>query len=373
MTSTLTWGVLSTTSARSYGTNVGDAFGNPYSFADVNGVPYFWASNLDASMIDLFSGGSKGSRQASFALSEAELSGTTSSVPTCEIGSNFSDPENPPCARLILTGTVLKVPENSSEAGMAMRALVSRHPSFANYSGLGFYIAKMKLEEIFFIGAYGGPDFMALKDYFSAARADLHHHVPSKASRLGPPDPTDKVGVARWMARTLNYGFLSTTSTRSYGCKVGTAFGNPYSFADNLTGVPYFFASDLDASMIDLFVSSSANSRASFTLTEAELNGPGAVGACKIGAGFDDPENPPCARLILSGDIVKLEAGTQEAKAAKASLVHRHPSFANYTGLRFYVAKMVVDHIFFIGAYGGPTFMKPDDYFARPQAQAVLV
>ena len=54
MAAKLTWGTLSTTSTRSNGSQVGDAFGNPYSFADVGGVPYIYASNLDASAIDLF-------------------------------------------------------------------------------------------------------------------------------------------------------------------------------------------------------------------------------------------------------------------------------------------------------------------------------
>ena len=40
MAKTLTWGVLSTISTRGDGTTVGSAFGNPNSFADVDGVPY---------------------------------------------------------------------------------------------------------------------------------------------------------------------------------------------------------------------------------------------------------------------------------------------------------------------------------------------
>lgn len=364
MTHTFTWGVLSTNSTRSHGATLGDAFGNPYSFADVKGVPYFFASDLDASMIDLFS--TKQTKRASFTLSEAQLTGTSRAVPSCELGAGFGDPENPPCARLILTGNMVKLAANKSETKTALAALIARHPSFANYTGLGFYVVKMEVDEIFFIGAYGGPDFMKPSDYFSAKSA-LHASYKRKTLPTGPPGPpnsTDQIGTARWMARTFIYGTLSTTSTRPMGSTVGDPFGNPYSFADNNTGVPYFFASDLDASMIDLFVGDNAKPRASFTLSEAQLEGDRTIKRCKIGAGFDDPENPPCARLILSGKMVKLAANTTEAKGAFGSLITRHPSFANYTGLGFYVVKMVVDEIFFIGAYGGPNFMKPTDYFA---------
>ena len=70
MAKTLTWGVLSTISTRGDGTTVGSAFGNPNSFADVDGVPYLYAADMDASMVDLFHG--KGARpRASLALSEA--------------------------------------------------------------------------------------------------------------------------------------------------------------------------------------------------------------------------------------------------------------------------------------------------------------
>merc|ERR1711904_429652 len=97
--------------------------------------------------------------------------------------------------------------------------------------------------------------------------------VASTAFAAPPPPASQKAATARWMAHTLDWGVLSTTSTRSEGAELGGAFGNPYSFADASTGVPYFYASDLDASMIDVFTSPKANPRASFALSEAELAG----------------------------------------------------------------------------------------------------
>ena len=74
-------------------------------------------------------------------------------------------------------------------------------------------------------------------------------------------DPTEKAQTARWMAKALTWGALSTISTRSLGATVGDAFANPYSFAASPTGEPYFYVSLLDASMADAFTAKPANPR----------------------------------------------------------------------------------------------------------------
>jgi len=192
------------------------------------------------------------------------------------------------------------------------------------------------------------------------------------SSVFAKPPPTEKVATARWMARTLDWGVLSTTSTRSKGSTPGDAFGNPYSYADASTGNPYFYASGLDASMIDLFTGPNANPRASFALSEASLTGSNNSQAdCMIGASeFGDPENPPCARLVLSGTVVKLETGTPEEKTARAALFAKHPSFAKYpAGHGFFVAKLKVDGVWLIPFYGGAVILSPAEYLAN-QTQA---
>merc|ERR1719446_1568443 len=94
------------------------------------------------------------------------------------------------------------------------------------------------------------------------------------------PDPKEKVATARWMVNTLTWGVLSTTSARTFASTPGDAFGNPYGFSDASNGVPYVWASDLDASMTDLNVST----RMTFALSEATLAGTSdEVKACTIG------------------------------------------------------------------------------------------
>ena len=89
--------------------------------------------------------------------------------PGAEIGTPLGDPENPPCARLVLTGTVVKPDAQSDEAKRAMAALLVRHPSFANYpSGHGFYVAKLLISAAWEIDMFGGAAIISPADYFKA-------------------------------------------------------------------------------------------------------------------------------------------------------------------------------------------------------------
>jgi hypothetical protein len=376
MASSTAWGILSTISTRKEATVTGAPFGNPYSFADVKGVPYFYASDLDASMIDLFTSKSPNPNpRATFATSEATLLSANGSaaIAQCKIGTALGDPENPPCARLVLSGVMSKVVPNSAEDTAAKAALFARHPSFKNYpKDHGFYVAKMSIDGIWMINFYGGAAIIKPDDYFKAALADstssgLVETAVSTAAdtKRVHPLPSQKPQTARWMVSALNWGALSTLSTRSDGTTVGDPFGNPYSFAD-VDGVPYFYASSLDASMIDLFTAPTHNARASFTLSEASEHVSDFIHnqACKIGTYLGDPEDPPCARLQLSGIVSKVTQNSTEEAKAKAALFSRHPSFKDYPPSHdFYVAKLTIDGAWLIDMFGGAAIISPADYF----------
>lgn len=377
MASSTTWGFLSTISTREEATSIGAPFGNPYSFSEVQGVPYFYASDMDASMIDLLTSTlPKANPRATFALSEATLKDPngTATLAECRIGSGLGDPENPPCTRLVLSGVVSKVVLKTHEEMVAKAALLARHPSFKHYpSDHAFYVAKMSIDAIWLIDAYGGAADIKPADYFAAGaggavKSDEVAALRAKAKFSSPPY-WNKPETARWMSENLAWGVLSTLSTRSQGSKVGDAFGNPYSFAD-VGGVPYFYASGLDASMIDLFTGLNANTHASFTLSEAALSSKGLLHdqACKIGTYLGDPENPPCARLQLSGTVSKLPANSTEEVAAKEALFARHPSFKHYPASHdFFIAKLTLDGIWLIDMYGGASIISPAEYFnAKP-------
>merc|ERR1740138_715688 len=212
-------------------------------------------------MIDLWGSESpKANPRATFALSEATLLLPNGSfaVDDCRIGTGLGDPENPPCSRLVLSGVVSKVVPKSAEETAALAALFATHPSFKRYpSDHSFYVAKMSIDALWLINAYGGAAIIKPADYFSATSpAALKSGEgaivqPANGKMVGSPPYWKKPETARWMTQELNWGVLSTLSTRSEGSSVGDAFGNPYSFAD-VNGVPYFYASGLDASAIDL-------------------------------------------------------------------------------------------------------------------------
>merc|ERR1712048_1177809 len=153
----------------------------------------------------------------------------------------------------------------------------------------------------------GGGVAIDPKDYFSAS-ASVQAVARAKVLLNDKPPANDTVGTARWMASTLTYGVLSSISTRTEGSKIGDPFGNPYSFAD-VGGVPYFWAAAMDVSWVDFFTAKSEpNPRATFALSEASLTGTdNEQSACVVGSGFGDPENPPCARLVFSGEMSAID------------------------------------------------------------------
>jgi len=377
MANTLDWGFLSTTSTRAEASTVGDAFGNPYSFADAStGVPYFFASMLDASMIDAFAA-KTASPRASLALSEAEITDPSIVIRQyCSLGTFIGDPENPPCARLVLSGNLVQLKPNSTEDKTARAALFESHPSFAQYpAGHDFFTAKLEIDGIWLIDFYGGAAIIPPADYFGATLPSIERTSYIERTALmkaaPPPDYKNQPATARWMTTTLNWGALSTISTRSEATRVGDAFGNPNSFAD-VNGIPYLYVSNDDASMIDVFTAKAANPRVSLALSEASLLGTSnSRPDCTIGTGLGDPENPPCARLVLSGNMVRVAENSTEETTARDALFAKHGSFTKYPkDHAFFVAKLEIDGVWLIDFYGGAAIIKPTEYFAANPASA---
>jgi hypothetical protein len=173
MATTLVWGVLSTISTRSEASKVGDAFGNPNSFADVKGIPYLYVSDDDASMIDVFVAKTATPR-VSLALSEASLLGTKLARADCTIGTGLGDPENPPCARLVLSGKLVRLAANSTEEKVANDALFKKHPSFTKYpKDHAFFTAKLAIDGIWLIDFYGGAAIIKPEEYFAASPTEM--------------------------------------------------------------------------------------------------------------------------------------------------------------------------------------------------------
>jgi len=205
------------------------------------------------------------------------------------------------------------------------------------------------------------------------------------------PDLSHKELTARWMVHSLDWGVLSTISSRLVDdddAKQPVPFGNVYSFVDgpcqNSTGVPYFYGTYMDQSFKD----SLTNTNAALTLSEASLSSvclDSASGheqqnqqqsaseatpttmnqqACQIGVNYGDPENPVCARLTLTGKVREVKDPVEKEWALQA-MFQRHESMKDWpTNHDWIVAKLELSDIWLIDFYGGASVLDLDKYFA---------
>lgn len=192
---------------------------------------------------------------------------------------------------------------------------------------------------------------------------------------LEQPDLWHKELTARWMVHSLDWGVLTTISSRLPG---NLPFGNVYSFVDGpcdySTGTPYFYGTYMDQSFLDM----KSNPSASFTLSEASFAtvcGGEALPACMISHHrHGDPESPVCARLTLTGKLVEVPKDSDEYKMARDALFHRHQQMTYWPeDHEWVIAKLEIDDIWFIDYFGGPSVLDLDKYrLAEPIPDDVL-
>jgi Pyridoxamine 5'-phosphate oxidase len=201
-----------------------------------------------------------------------------------------------------------------------------------------------------------------------AATATVENDEKCICDLLERPDMMLKEKRARWMVHSLEFGVLSTISTRFPDSNT-TPFGNIYSFVDgscdSSTGIPYFYSTALDQTYIDI----QSNAKASFSLTEASLSSVCSVQhglkSCSTNGKYGDPENPMCARLTLTGTLVEVTSTSDEYSMARTALFQRHPSMATWPeNHKWIILKLVIDDIWFIDYFGGATIMSVDEYFS---------
>uniref|UniRef100_A0A5B6ZUM1 CREG-like beta-barrel domain-containing protein n=2 Tax=Davidia involucrata TaxID=16924 RepID=A0A5B6ZUM1_DAVIN len=148
------WGSLNTISS-----DMGGApFGNVVSFSDGlpdkgHGIPYFYLTTLDPT--------------ASNALKDQRSSFTISEYPIGTCGK--TDPENPTCAKITLTGKLQVLNGNSNETEFAQTALFTKHPEMKDWpKDHNFQFFKLEIEDIFMINWFGGPKPLTVDQYLHA-------------------------------------------------------------------------------------------------------------------------------------------------------------------------------------------------------------
>jgi hypothetical protein len=227
---------------------------------------------------------------------------------------------------------------------------------------------------------------------------------PCQATFWDRPDIWKKAETARWMVHNIDWGVLTTISSRTISTTTSTVtsshgpipFGNVYSFVDgsctNATGIPYFYGTYMDQSLQDMKM----NPTASFTLSEASIvtscignsqqasdkDNNSIIKACRIvsesishpsssGSKLDryvsdsgDPESPVCARLTLTGILEPLLSTAEESIAIQGAFYQRHPQMHNWPiDHRWIIFKLNVQDIWLIDYFGGATVLTPEQYF----------
>jgi len=183
------------------------------------------------------------------------------------------------------------------------------------------------------------------------------------------PAATSKAKTARWMVHSLDWGVVSTISTRlGDDASPAIPFGNVYSFVDGScdkgTGIPYLYGTYMDQSFAD----TKSNDMVSLALSESSLSSVcphDGIESCMLGTKFGDPENPMCARLTLTGKLVVLDEDSDEHEFAMNAFFERHTSMKYWPkGHGWIIGKIEIQDIWLIDFFGGATVVDPKDYFA---------
>ena len=160
MVNKYTWGIMSTTSTMDG--FAGMPFGNPNSYAQVDGTPYFYVSSLDQSMQDVAA-----DSRVSLAISDAEsLKSPACGNPLPKAG----DPESPLCSRLTIMGKVLNV-SGTPEADAAWDALQAAHPAMSSWpADHAWFIGKLEISHLWLINIFGGATNITPDEYYAAVK-----------------------------------------------------------------------------------------------------------------------------------------------------------------------------------------------------------
>ncbi|XP_066477424.1 protein CREG2 [Tiliqua scincoides] len=198
------------------------------------------------------------------------------------------------------------------------------------------------------------------KQLSSPSRMFSYRRESSKGgmgSSLAPQEQASR--AARFLTHYNNWGFLATTSTQE---KIqGAPFGNCLSISDgptdNSTGIPFFYVTPKDHTIADLM----KNPIASLTLPEAE----GEV--CR--KSIVDPDDPRCARLILTGQMITVSP--EEMEFAKQALFSRHPVMRKWPRhYEWFFMKMNIEHVWLQNWYGGIIAIALEEYFKAIPSKA---
>ncbi|XP_066996786.2 uncharacterized protein CREG [Anabrus simplex] len=172
-----------------------------------------------------------------------------------------------------------------------------------------------------------------------------------------PPPPEQGAKMARYIVHNADWASIATISSNR---EVRTfPFANIVSISDgtptNSSGVPYMYLTPMDMSSQDLEI----DSRCSLAISLAEGD------YCKQKS--LDPEDPRCARVILTGKLKRIKTYTPEIEFAENAMFTRHPAMRSWPASHnWFFAKIKIEQIVVLDYFGGPKFISRQDYFNPP-------
>ncbi|XP_044761405.1 protein CREG1 [Coccinella septempunctata] len=170
----------------------------------------------------------------------------------------------------------------------------------------------------------------------------------------GPPPFWQKALMARYIIHTTGYVSIATISVQDdiKGYPFATIKSISDGPADNSTGNVYFYMSDMELSQQDI----EKDSRCTILASLAD------VGYCEEKK--YDPQDPRCAKAILTGRLVRVSNETSEYDFAKSALLEKHPAMKSWpTDHGFFVSKLDIEQIEVLDFFGGISKVSKEDYF----------
>jgi len=174
-------------------------------------------------------------------------------------------------------------------------------------------------------------------------------------SSSDPPPHTDYAKMARWLVHNVEWTAMGTISTLP--AISGFPMVNVIAFADSekeekSTGNIYFYLTMLDFTAQDL---SKKNQLTTLFTMDQSLY----CTKRKI-----DPMEPTCARAMISGEALRIPKDSDEYEFATAAMLSHHPASARWLDTHeFFLCKLNISSICLLDWYGGPHYIKPEDYF----------
>jgi len=181
------------------------------------------------------------------------------------------------------------------------------------------------------------------------------NHDENTRSLGKPPRPTNHALVARDLLKKSTWASVGTISTAEV--IKGFPMVNMISIADGIkdgksTGVIYFLLTDLDFTGKDLLVQNKITFMISndqdLSCTKNDI----------------DPMEPTCARIHLTGSVIKMDKNFPDYNIGMDSMLKLHPASSKWLQAHhFNLCKLQIDNIYILDYYGPPKRITPNEYY----------